>query len=151
MLGAFVFVSKCVCVCVYLHAQPCVIPALILAMSDRLIYVWLRVWGIGKKRPVTAACRQGVEIRASCQWQPSCKLWEIRSDVITIKEKLFKKTSSLRPRKGWRKRSWHLRVCGFMCAIRNISQFVGLDISHLKQQGGCKLIPPPPLWRHGFI
>ena len=135
MLGAFVFVCVCacvcVCVCVCLHAQPCVIPTLILGLSDRLIYVWLRVWGIGKKGPVSAACREGVEIRASCHWQPSCRLWEIRSDVMIVKKKhkiklIWKKTSPLRPRKGWEKRRrWQFQVCGFVCAIRDISQFLG--------------------------
>lgn len=48
------------CVCV------CVISPLIQAMSDRWIYVWLRVWGIGKKGAVAfrAACREGVRLEA---------------------------------------------------------------------------------------
>lgn len=54
------FIAGSICVCV------CVIPTLMLALSDRLIYVWIRVLGNGKKGPVSAACQEGVEIRDSC-------------------------------------------------------------------------------------
>lgn len=44
MKGAFfiVFLS--------LHAHPDVIPTFMRAMTDRLIYLWLHVWGVGEKR-----------------------------------------------------------------------------------------------------
>lgn len=42
-----------------------------------------------RKGPVSAACQEGVEIRASCHWQPSCRLCEIRSDVMTVKYYFF--------------------------------------------------------------
>lgn len=47
------------CTSVRLLAQPWVLLTLIMGVSDRLIYVWLCVWGIGKKGLVSAACREG--------------------------------------------------------------------------------------------
>lgn len=72
----------------------CVIPTLMRAMSDRLIYIWLHVWGTAKKGYVSAFCKEGLgvtevrEVRgegaSELEIRVSAGLAEIRSYVMTV-------------------------------------------------------------------